>query len=84
MSSLRVRLSADIGELHKKLSTWVALVFAAVLGFGPTLIDTWNFIPEDLKAALPQGTSRVVSAVGFILVLAARSIHVGKVDDSAK
>ena len=59
-------------QLHKKGTVIVASLFAAITAFGPTLVDTWNLMPQDLKAALPEGTARWVSTAAFILVIFVR------------
>jgi hypothetical protein len=59
-------------QLHKRGTVICASVFAAVTAFGPSLIDTWNLMPQDLKAALPEGTARWVSTAAFLLLILVR------------
>lgn len=59
-------------QLHRKGTVIVASLFAAITAFGPTLIDTWNLMPQDLKNALPEGTARWVSTAAFLLLIFVR------------
>lgn len=68
----RIGLADGWRQLHKRGTVVLASVCAAVTAFGPTLIDTWNLMPPDLKAALPEGTARWVSTAAFLLLIVVR------------
>ncbi|MBB3011617.1 hypothetical protein [Cupriavidus alkaliphilus] len=59
-------------QLHRKGTVIVASLFAAITAFGPTLLDAWNLLPQDLKNALPEGTARWVSTAAFLLLVLVR------------
>lgn len=59
-------------QLHRKGTVIVASLFAAITAFGPTLLDAWNLLPQDLKNALPEGTARWVSTAAFLLLILVR------------
>ncbi len=69
---MKLTLADNWRQLHKKGTVILASFFAAVTAFGPTLVDTWNLMPQDLKAALPEGTARWVSTAAFMLVIFVR------------
>lgn len=68
----RITLADGWRRLHTKGTVIVASAFAALTAFGPTLIDTWNLLPSDLKEALPEGTARWVSTAAFLLIVVVR------------
>lgn len=70
--NLRLTLADNWRQLHRKGTVLLASFFAALTAFGPTLIDTWNLMPSDLKNALPEGTARWVSTVAFLLLIVVR------------
>ncbi|ARP86307.1 DUF7940 domain-containing protein [Bordetella genomosp. 9] len=67
--SFRIRLVEGWQELHKASSVIAASFFAALYALGPTLIDAWNMVPSDLKAALPEGAARWLSIAAFVLLV---------------
>lgn len=69
---MKLTLAENWRELHKRGTVILAAIFAAITGFGPTLLDAWNSIPPDLKAALPEGTARYVSSAAFLLMIVVR------------
>ncbi len=72
MMNLKLTMADNWKQLHKRGTVILASVFAAVTAFGPTLVDTWNLMPQDLKAALPEGTARWVSTAAFVLLIVVR------------
>lgn len=70
--NLRLSMADNWKQLHKRGTVILASVCAAVTAFGPTLVDTWNLMPQDLKAALPEGTARWVSTAAFVLLIVVR------------
>ncbi|MBY4730733.1 hypothetical protein K6V90_09335 [Cupriavidus pauculus] len=70
--NLRLTMADNWKQLHKRGTVILASVCAAVTAFGPTLVDTWNLMPQDLKAALPEGTARWVSTAAFVLLIVVR------------
>lgn len=77
---MKLGLAENWRQLHKKGTVILASFFAALTAFGPTLVDTWNLMPQDLKAALPEGTARWVSTVAFLLVVIVRYTTLRKKD----
>lgn len=77
---MKLTLADNWRELHKKGTVILASFFAAITAFGPTLVDTWNLMPQDLKAALPEGTARWVSTAAFVLVIFVRYTSIRKRD----
>lgn len=69
---MKLTLADGWKQLHKKGTVILASFCAAVTAFGPTLIDTWNLMPQDLKSALPEGTARWVSTAAFLLLIVVR------------
>lgn len=69
---MKITLADNWRQLHKRGTVIVAGAFAAITAFGPSLIDAWNAVPPDLKAALPQGTARYVSTAAFVLMIFVR------------
>lgn len=69
---MKLSLAPNWRELHKKGTVLLASFCAAVTAFGPTLVDTWNLMPSDLKEALPEGTARWVSTAAFLLLIVVR------------
>jgi len=76
-----IRMAEGWKSLHKKSTVIAASAFAAVTAFGPSLIDAWNMVPPDLKAALPEGTARWVSTAAFVLLIFFRYTKIEKKDD---
>lgn len=72
MMNLKLTMADGWKQLHKRGTVILASVFAAVTAFGQTLVDTWNLMPQDLKAALPEGTARWVSTAAFVLLIVVR------------
>ncbi len=68
----RITLADGWKRLHTKGTVILASAFAAVTAFGPMIIDAWNFLPSDMKDALPEGTARWVSTIAFLLILVVR------------
>lgn len=66
---MKISLADNWRELHKRSTVIAASAFAALTAFGPMLIDAWNMVPSDLKAALPEGTARWVSVTAFVLMI---------------
>ncbi|WP_137924661.1 hypothetical protein [Cupriavidus sp. 2SB] len=77
---MKISLADNWRQLHKKGTVILASFFAAVTAFGPTLVDTWNMMPQDLKSALPEGTARWVSTAAFVLVIFVRYTSIRKKD----
>ena len=69
---MKITLADNWRQLHKRGTVIAAGAFAAITAFGPSLIDAWNAVPPDLKAALPQGTARYVSTAAFVLMIFVR------------
>lgn len=69
---MKLTLADGWKQLHKKGTVILASLCAAITAFGPTLIDTWNLMPQDLKSALPEGTARWVSTAAFLLLIVVR------------
>lgn len=72
---MQIRLIDEWHRFHHFASIRVGAVFISVLSLGPSLMNTWATIPDDLKGALPQGTARYVAIAGFVLMMLARVIH---------
>lgn len=77
---MQIRLIDEWHKFHHFATIRVGAVFISILGIGPSLLNTWATIPDDLKAALPQGTARFVAIAGFVLMMLARVIHFGTED----
>lgn len=75
---MKISLADNWRQLHRKGTVILASFFAAVTAFGPTLVDTWNLMPQDLKSALPEGTARWVSTAAFVLVIFVRYTSIRK------
>jgi len=69
LAALRLRLITDWRRAYKLASVQITAAFAFLFGLGPTLVNSWSFIPDDLKNALPQGMSRwiALAALGLIM-----------------
>jgi len=80
----KIGMADNWRRLHRKGTVILASLFAAVAAFGPTLVDTWNLLPQDLKAALPEGTARWVSTVAFLLVVFVRYTSIRKKDKGGR
>jgi hypothetical protein len=56
----------------RRWMTWPSLhlsaAMAAVVAAGPALMSTWASMPDDLKAALPQGWARWIAMACLGLV----------------
>ncbi|PFW62371.1 hypothetical protein COL27_30430, partial [Bacillus sp. AFS075960] len=57
----RLRLIDNWHRCWQLGSVQLAAFFALLFSFGPELLHTWAFLPDDLKNALPAGTSRWVA-----------------------
>lgn len=70
LAALRLRLISDWRRAYKFASVQLAAFFTFLFGLGPNLVNSWSFIPDDLKSALPQGMSRwiALAALGLILI----------------
>lgn len=73
---MKIEVTADAAEVHKKSSTWLTIAFALITAVGPTIVDAWNFLPDDLKAALPEGAARWAATAAFLVLLVAKYTHV--------
>ena len=69
---MKLRLIDNWPRAWKLGSVQLAALFAFLFGIGPDLLHAWAFLPQDLKDALPEGTSRWVSLGAFLLVLLGR------------
>lgn len=67
-----IRPIEGIGRAWRLASVQLSALFAAIFAIGPELIHAWAFVPESLRAALPEGTARWVAAGAFGLVLLGR------------
>lgn len=69
LAALRLRLIDDWRKAYKFASVQLAAVFTFLFGLGPSLVNSWSFIPDDMKNALPQGMARwiALAALGLIL-----------------
>lgn len=76
MSRIKVELAAEVSRLKRSSSVWFAGAWSAFFIFGPTLLDVWHQIPQDLKDALPSGTARWIGALALVTTLLARIIRV--------
>jgi hypothetical protein len=76
MNRIRIELAAEVSRLKRSSSVWFAGAWSAFFIFGPTLLDVWHQIPQDLKDALPSGTTRWVGALALVTTLVARLIRV--------
>lgn len=82
---MKLRMIDEWRSAHTFASVRVGAFFAALFGVGPSLISAWGLLPDDLKAQLPQGWSRVVATAGFMLVALARVFTTDKgADDVAQ
>lgn len=64
-------------QAYRFLSTWVAAVWAALLGVFaayPTLaVDIWTHIPDDLRPDVPRwGKAAILAAIAFSTYVGAR------------
>lgn len=73
---MKIEITGDAPEVHKKSSTILTIIFAFITTVGPTIVDAWNFLPDDLKAALPEGAARWAATAAFLVLLAAKYTHV--------
>ncbi|MHC8372812.1 DUF7940 domain-containing protein [Pseudomonas sp. MDT1-85] len=69
---MKLTLVDNWRTLHKRGTVIISAACAAITAFGPSLINAWNTMPPDLKAALPQGTERYVSLAVFLLLIIGR------------
>jgi hypothetical protein len=79
MMTWRIRLADNWRDLHRKSTVIAGTTFAAITGFGPTLLDAWHALPDDLKSALPEGTARWVSMAAFVLMIGFRYTKIERV-----
>lgn len=79
--NFRLGLADGWRQLHKRGTVLLATFFAMVTAFGPSLVDTWNLLPPDLKSALPEGTARWVSTAAFVLMIFVRYTSVRRRDE---
>lgn len=76
MNRIKVEMAADLQRLKRSSSVWFAGAWSAFFLFGPALLDVWHQIPQDLKDALPQGTTRWIGVLALVTTLIARIIRV--------
>jgi hypothetical protein len=69
---MKLRLIDNWHKSWKLASVQLSAGFAFLFSIGPDLLHTWAFIPQDLKDALPEGTSRWVAVTALLLVLLGR------------
>lgn len=77
---MKLRLIDDWHRSWKFASVQIAGAAAVIFAFAPdflgylghTLLGTWALIPDDLKAALPEGMARWVAVGAFVLVMVGR------------
>ncbi|AEY69552.1 holin [Burkholderia phage vB_BceS_AH2] len=69
---MKLRLIDDWHKAWKLGSVQFAALFAFLFSIGPDLLHTWAFIPQDLKDALPEGTSRWIAVAALLLTLLGR------------
>lgn len=72
LRSWRLRLIDNWHKAWKLGSVQIGAFFAFLFSIGPDLLHTWAFIPQDLKDALPEGTSRLLAVTALVLVLLGR------------
>lgn len=72
LAALRLRLIDDWRKAYKFATIQFATFFVFLFGLGPSLVNSWSFIPDDLKNALPQGTARWLALAAFLLTLLGR------------
>ena len=70
--NIKLRLIDEWKKAWKLGSIQLVAFFTILFSMGPTLLNTWVFIPQDLKDALPQGTAKLVAVAAFILVALGR------------
>lgn len=73
---IKVKLTSDAGEVHKKSSVILSGIFALITAFGPEIIAAWNLLPDSLRNALPDGMARWVATIAFLLIIASRYTHI--------
>lgn len=73
---MKIEITGGAAEVHKKSSTILTVLFAFITAVGPTIVDAWNFLPDDMKAALPEGAARWSATAAFLVLLAAKYTHV--------
>lgn len=69
---MKIRLIDDWHKSWKLGSVQIGAFFAFLFSIGPDLLHTWAFIPQDLKDALPEGTSRWLAVAALALTLLGR------------
>lgn len=69
---MKLALADNWRQLHTRGVVIFSAACGAITAFGPSLIDAWNSVPPDLKAALPEGTARYVSTIAFVLMIVIR------------
>lgn len=79
---MKLQLIEDWGRAHRMASIQFSAGFALLFSFGPELIHTWAFMPEDLKNLLPEGTGRWVAVGAFGLTLLGRLFKLEKKDET--
>jgi hypothetical protein len=80
MGEMKITLADNWRSLHKRGTVILGLVFTALTGFGPSIVQAWNFIPADMKAALPAGVARYATMAAFALMVLVRYTSVQKTD----
>jgi hypothetical protein len=75
---MKIALADNWRSLHKRGTVILGLVFTALTGFGPSIVQAWNFIPPDMKAALPAGVARYATMAAFALMVLVRYTSVRK------
>ncbi|WP_369952262.1 hypothetical protein [Ralstonia syzygii] len=69
---MKLTLADNWRQLYKRGTVITAALFAAIIAFGPAMVDAWNGMPPDLKALLPEGMTRWVSLVSYLLLIIVR------------
>lgn len=69
---MTLRLIDEWRDAHRFASVRMSALMATLFAIGPSLLESWSALPDDLKAQLPQGWARAIATTGFVLVLLAR------------
>jgi len=78
----KLGLADNWRQLHKKGTVIFGWLFTVFMGFGPLLVQTWNTMPPEMKAVIPQNFQQWIAYTMFGLTfISLRYTSVRKKED---